>query len=373
VDLAARSTRGIKLAAIVPAIWMAVQLLSTPIGAHSIWIYANGAMGRQSWGHVSVDLGMTILALIFYLANVSLILVGVFVARDRRGAELVLAVVTATMAITTIILLIGRLTSAFDGNLNEILGAVSAFGILLSLACGTRAIEQRESGHDEREGRVALLASGVALAIGVIGLGVGATFHVWLTTAFGVVTFGSIQVIRRTALPGWAALMLTTTLLLAAAMIVAWRYDPMRSVSPLLQFATASSADAISLTQRLLSDTRWLGTGAGTYSTLLPIYQELSSSVTNAPSTASALAIELGWPIFFFIIATTAWLIIMLYRGALARGRDSYYPAVAAACAVVLFGEAFCDTSLLNSCVAVTGDAIIGLGLAQSLRVRGSP
>jgi hypothetical protein len=343
------------------------------MGAHSIWSYANGAMGRQSWGHVSVDLGMTILALVFYLANVSLILVGVFVARDRRGAELVLAVVTATIAIATFILLIGRLIPAFDGDLNEILGAVSAFGVLLSLASGTRAIEQRESGHDERDGRAALLASGVALAIGVIGLGVGATFHVWLTTAFGVVTFGSIQLIRRTALPGWAALMLTTTLLLAAAMIVAWRYDPVRSVSPLLQFATASSADAISLTQRLLSDTGWLGAGAGTYSTLLPIYQELGSSVTNAPSTASVFAIELGWPIFFFIIAIAAWLIVLLYRGALARGRDSYYPAVAAACAVVLFGEAFCDTSLLNSCVAVTGDAIIGLGLAQSLSVRGSP
>ncbi len=218
---------------------------------------------------------------------------------------------------------------------------------------------------------MALLASGVALAIGVIGLGVGATSNVWLTTAFGVVTFGSIQVIRRTALPGWAALMLTTTLLLAAAMIVAWRYDPMRAVSPLLQFATTSPADAISLTQRLLSDTGWLGTGAGTYSTLVPIYQELGSSVTNAPSTASAFAIELGWPMFLFIIAMAAWLIVMLYRGALARGRDSFYPAAAAACTVMILGESFCDTSLVNCCVAVTGDAIIGLGLAQSLSVRG--
>ncbi len=147
VDLATRSTRGIKLAAAVPAIWMAIQLLPTPIGAHSIWNYANDAMGRQSWGHVSVDLGMTTLALVFYLANVSLILVGIFVARDRRGAELVLAVVTATMAITIIVLLIGKsgLIPGFDGDLNEILGAVSAFGILLSLTSGTRAIEQRGS------------------------------------------------------------------------------------------------------------------------------------------------------------------------------------------------------------------------------------
>jgi cell division protein FtsW (lipid II flippase) len=141
-------------------------------------------------------------------------------------------------------------------------------------------------------------------------------------------------------------------------------------VSLLLQFATAAPADAISLTQRLLSDAGWLGAGAGTFPALLPIYQDLGSSVTNAPSTASVFVIELGWPMFLFVIAIAAWLIVMLYRGALARGRDSFYPAAAAACAVTILGEAFCDTSLLHSCVAVVGSAVVGLGLAQSFSVR---
>jgi hypothetical protein len=74
-----------------------------------------------------------------------------------------------------------------------------------------------------------------------------------------------------------------------------------------------------------------------------------------------------------FAMAIAAWLVVLLYRGALARGRDSFYAAAAAACTVLVVAEAFCDTSLLNSCVAVVADAVIGLGLAQSLSSREAP
>jgi ABC-type cobalt transport system substrate-binding protein len=74
-----------------------------------------------------------------------------------------------------------------------------------------------------------------------------------------------------------------------------------------------------------------------------------------------------------FTIAVAVGLIVILYRGALVRGRDSFYPAAAAACAIIILGQAFCDTSLLYSCVAVVGDAVIGLGLAQSVSRGNSP
>jgi hypothetical protein len=74
-----------------------------------------------------------------------------------------------------------------------------------------------------------------------------------------------------------------------------------------------------------------------------------------------------------FAIASTIWLIAILFRGALARGRDSFYPAAAMACTIIVLGEAFCNTGLLNSSVAVVVDAIIGLGLAQSISGRDAP
>jgi hypothetical protein len=174
-------------------------------------------------------------------------------------------------------------------------------------------------------------------------------------------------------LPSWATGILIASMIAAAAMIVVWRYDSLRMLSPFLQFATATSREAISVAQRILSDTGWQGTGGATYAQLLPIYQELGSSVTKAPSTAAAFAIELGWPVTLFIVAAAIGLVVTLFHGALARGRDSFFPAAAAAGTIVILCQAFCDTSLLNSFIAVICDVLIGLGLAQSVSHRERP
>jgi hypothetical protein len=376
INFVGRSTRGLKAAAAIPAVWMVFQLLPTPIGAHSIWAYANEALAQQAWGHISVDLGETILTLASYLANMSLTLVTIFVARDRRRAEQILFALAAIATITALGLLIGKWALIASAINNAVLAGVSALGILLSLASGLQTIERYEKGGEKPETGVQNIStalSGVGLMVGIVGLSASATLNVGLTTIFGVATFVSVQGIRRAGLAKWAALLLVATMLVAAAMIVLWRYDPTRALSPFLQFATASSPDAIAVTQRMLSDASWLGAGAGTFSALLPLYQDLGSSVTQPPSTISALAIELGWPMALFAIASTTWLAVILYRGALNRGRDSFYSAAAAAGVVTILAEAFCDASLLNSCIAVIGGALVGLGLAQTIGSRESP
>ena len=55
------------------------------------------------------------------------------------------------------------------------------------------------------------------------------------------------------------------TMITAAAMIILWRYDSARMLSPFLQFATAASPDAISVTQRILSDTGLAGNWRGNF------------------------------------------------------------------------------------------------------------
>jgi len=374
VKLAAQVTRLFKLAAAIPAIWMVVQILPTPIWSHSIWINANEALNRQSWGHISIDIGRTFVALAYYLGNVSLIVVSVFVTRDRRRAELTLLTLTAIIMLTTIALLIGKqVMGAATGELNGMLSAVSSLGIILSLTCTVCVVEQYESRQAvpaPQNSRTGLALSGAGLLVFVAGLAASATLNIGLTVAFAVIAFGSIQVIRRARLPSWAIGALVATMIAAAVMIVVWRYDSTRMLSPFLQFATAASPDAISVTQRILSDTGWQGTGAATFAQLLPIYQEFGSSFAKAPSTAAAFAIELGWPMTVFIIAAASGLIVVLYRGALVRGRDSFYPAAATACTTIILFQSFCDASLLNSCVAMVGDAVIGLGLAQSVSNR---
>jgi hypothetical protein len=377
VNLAAQITRRLKLAAAVPVIWMAIQLLPMPFSklSHSIWINADEALNQRSFGHISIDLGETIEALTFYMANAALIVVSVFVVRDRWRAELTLFVLATITTLTTIILLILRWVPVGElaaGEASEVLAAISSLGLMLSIACGTRAIERAESrraetGKQQQNTRMALLLAGIGLLVCIVGLGVSATFNNVLVVAFGVVAFISVQIIRRAGLAGWATATFVATMTVAAAMIVLWRYNSTSPLSPFLQFATAPSANAISVARRMLADTSWLGTGAGTYAQLLPVYQELGSSITSPPSTAVAFAIELGWPMTLFVLALFVGIIVTLYRGALNRGRDSFYPAAAAACAIVILGQAFCDASLLHSSVVVLANAVIGLGLAQSV------
>jgi hypothetical protein len=373
VKLAARVMRIFRFVAAVPAIWMVVQILPTPIWSHSIWINANEALNRQSWGHISIDLGKTFAALAFYLGNIALIIVAVFVSGDRRRAELTLLTLNAIIVLTTIALLFVELTSS--DKFNELLSAVSSLGIILSLASAVCVIEQSKGrqGVPPQHSRMGLALCGIALLVCIAGLATSATLNVGLALGFGAVAFGSEQIIRRAGLASWAIGIFVATIIAAAVMIVLWRYDSVRMLSPFLQFATAAPPDAISITQRILLDRGWQGTGAATYAQLLPIYQELGSTVIKAPSTASAFAIELGWPMTVFIVAAAIWLIVTLYRGALSRGRDSFYPAAAAACTTILLFQSFCDTSLLNSCVGMVGDTVVGLGLAQSISHREGP
>ena len=376
VNLAAQITSRLRIAVAVPVIWMLIQLLPMPSAGltHSIWINANEALNHRSFGHISIDLGQTIQAIIFYLANVALIIVGVFALRDRRRAELALFVLTAIATLATVWLLMARLLPAAElpyGETSGILAAVSSLGIILSIGCVTHTIERAESRRTDPSTKPntgkSLLGAGVCLLLCVAGFVVSATLNIWLAAGFGLAAYISVQIVRRFGLAGWATPVFVATMVIAAAMIILWRYNVSGTLPPVLQFATAASADSISVAHRILTDTSWLGAGAGTYAQLLPIYQGLGNLTTTPPSTATALVIELGWPMTLFVFALGIGVIAALYRGALVRGRDSFYAAAAVACAIVLLLQAFCDASLLRIGIAVLGDAIIGLGLAQSI------
>jgi hypothetical protein len=370
VQFATRVTRRLGLAAAIPAIWMIVQLLPMPIPnlSHTIWINGNEALNQTAWGHISVDLGKTIGALACYLANIALILTSILVARVHQRAGWLLIVLGAITVLTVVALLVDRLLHVFVfalGNPQDVLGAASALGLVISLAAGSAGLDRPAT--PAGNSRTFLVASGAGILICAAGLAATADINIAILAAFGAATFLSIQLVRRLQLAAWTTIVLLATLGVAAAMIVTWRFDSNRTLSPLLQFATAAPASSLAVAQRLVSDTGWFGTGAGTYTVLLPIYREFGSAATQVPSTAASLVIELGLPVTLIAFAIGVGLVVMLCRGAVTRGRDSYYAAAAASGVVILLGQTFCDASLLHSGVAVIGDALVGVGLAQSV------
>ncbi len=83
-------------------------------------------------------------------------------------------------------------------------------------------------------------------------------------------------------------------------------------------------------------------------------------------STMARIAIEWGRPASIVLILIAAQLFVLMFTGALRRGRDWFFPAAASACILVLFCEAFCDQSLTHPSSQIIAVVITGLGLAQT-------
>ena len=125
--------------------------------------------------------------------------------------------------------------------------------------------------------------------------------------------------------------------------------------------------DQISSIQRMLSDAKWTGSGAGSLEALWPFYRE-SAEVDSLeiPTTASAIAIEMGRPFLWtsiLVLLIGAW---MLFTRALLRRRDYVYPAAGAACIIGLFISSFANDGHLALTASLAISVVCGLALAQS-------
>ena len=113
----------------------------------------------------------------------------------------------------------------------------------------------------------------------------------------------------------------------------------------------ASRGSPSSVTERILAASPWTGTGAGTFAALIPIYRDADDAVTehSPPNVATKIAIEAGrpavWTVLFIAIAAAA----VLFRGALRRGRDSFYSAAGAGCVVTIVLLSFTDAGMLQT------------------------
>ena len=147
-------------------------------------------------------------------------------------------------------------------------------------------------------------------------------------------------------------------------LVLGSRWPPERGTSFLLDFAAAPTA----ISERVLGDAPLVGTGAGTFAALAPIYRQMDDPpLRSVASTAAAtLAIELGKPMLWLVAAATVVAIIALLRASLQRGRDSFYPAMGGSCLITLLLLAFVNAGLLATPASLIAAATLGLAFAQS-------
>jgi hypothetical protein len=117
----------------------------------------------------------------------------------------------------------------------------------------------------------------------------------------------------------------------------------------------------------MCADASWLGNGVGTFGLTSRAYQELgATTLAVPPSTAALIAIESGRLALVILAGFAAQLFFVTFRGAVRRGRDSFFASAAAAGILVVLCESFLDSSLSSPSVQIIVAVMVGLGLAQS-------
>jgi hypothetical protein len=369
--------RPLLLIAGVPAVWILLQVVPLGILVHPVWNSAQAAIGHPLVGHITVDPARSLIALGQYLSLTAVACLAAAVAVDRQRAEWILFALTLAVTVVSLIVIAHALflPGPWLAERPRIaaLECASLGTIIAATAC-VRAIERYETrrarGQSEpKEGRTirTVIACAVALVICAIAFAIDANHEALFATGYGLLTLGYVLIIRRLGLGLLGSAVMVVPAIWIAVVLVSARPTP-HDMSLPLAFAAQSSPRLMALSERMLDDAPAVGTGAGTFSALAPMYREIDDPPSDSPppTAAGAVAIELGKPMLWLIVAAAIGLILVLLRASLLRGRDSFYSAMSGCCLLTLLLMSFASPGLFETAPALLATAALGLGLAQS-------
>ena len=315
-----RLIRPFALFAFILALWIILQIL--PVGifgiSNPVWQSAADALGQSMHGSISIDIGATVVSLGRYLTSVAIALLATAVAIDRKRAALVLYALAAAAAVIALVLMTSKLIGnrIFDSNpsVNSISAAKDtvALGAVLSTAVLIRIFEQPELLQSIRRlpfGKSSLVFSACTFSIAICFIWAAAT-QAFYPAVVGLMVLISVVLIRRFAFGVWgyAGIAAVVFVILIAIFAIYARLDINDAT---LAFANAPSP-LKTITRHMLDETGLWGTGAGTFSSLAPIYRDISEIGISivAPTAAAAMALELGKLAFWTILVAAIALIL---------------------------------------------------------------
>ena len=172
--------------------------------------------------------------------------------------------------------------------------------------------------------------------------------------------------VRRFRLGPWGIAGIVSVALFVAIATIVFQFGS-QTKNLTLAFAPQAPKALIMVTQRMLAETSWAGSGAGTFAAILPIYRGIDELASGdiAPTAAAALAVEMGRPFFWAILMAMAALVFALLTGALRRRRDLFYSAAGAGCIVAVVLLSFGNSAVLSTPVSIIAAVVIGMAIAQ--------
>jgi hypothetical protein len=284
-------------------------------------------------GHISIDPGATIRSLFAYLTVVSLMIATTVFTRDRERAETPLFVtcaVTTFMSVEMLLGLFGPLTgivSAAGQPGVETFVAIGALGAIVNAAAAVRIIERRLSRReDARTTSILMFCLGLAGSASCLGaIVIAGRSNILIVAGFGIGVLLLVGTSRLIALRPAAVGVLFAIFPLAAAAagIIAVRFED--NPAAILRFTTSAFADSLSVIQRALSDVRWVGSGVGTFDTLVPVYRDFGDKpVVEPASTIAEIAIEWGRAALIVLIVITIQLFVVMFGGPCGAGEIGF-------------------------------------------------
>jgi hypothetical protein len=357
--------------AAIPALWILFQALPFGLLANPIWTSARLALGHSMATAISVDPGASVIGLGQYLSLGAIAFLSAAVAVDRARAEWLLFALTGISAVFALILLADGLLSPVFSDATQVQAAdCVAMGAVIAGAACMRSLERYESRHARSYGSVPVLlwtlgACGGALVLCAAAALFDETPEVVFAMGSGIAIIAWIIAVRRFRLGAWGVAPFAVVVI-GVALLVFATHPIEHGRSALLAFASSSSPGGVS--ERMLKDAPVVGTGAGTFAALVPIYRAIDdppgSSV--ASTTVATFAIELGRPMLWLFVMATVASVLFFLRAALQRRRDSFYAAMGGGCLFTLLLLIFVDTGLLGNAAGLIAAVMFGLAIAQS-------
>jgi hypothetical protein len=361
-----------------PLLWIFVQLLPIAALAHPIWTSAEIAIGHPIWGSISVDTGASVLAMGKYSIIAAVGLWSAAIALDRQRAETMLLPLAGAATLSAIGMPFMRLLQIFAPSLTlQHFQPAEAFdcagmGVIIPLA-GIVQILERYKSHRQKADRTSpvmlraftIYATAFSICVAVLLLMAPAAYL--LAVGYGVIIIIAIVCIRRLAFGPWGIAAVLATMAFISIVLVA-SGPSLRTTSPWLAFAAAAPLPLLSTAEHMLEDAPIWGVGAGAFGAIAPIYREFGDQfvLTEPPTAAAEIAVELGRPMLWLILITFAGAAVILVRASLRRGRDSFYPMAGAASIITLSLLSVMNAGTLGTSAVLLLAATLGLAVAQS-------
>lgn len=370
--------RPIAYVAAVPAFWMIVQVMpiQTPGLAHSVWTSATAAIGFPLVQTISIDPGATIIVLVRYLSIIAIGLIAAAVSIDRWRAQWILFVLVAAATVTALMTLAPKsglfpfIASEKAGEQSGFIStAVAGLGVILSLAAALHTISQRMARSEHTKSNpnwLIFAACSSAFALCSLSTIAAGTSQTYFAVVCGIAALIIATAIRRYDIGPWGIAAIISIVSFIMVTVIGTQLTD-RSIDLSLAFASQTPKPLIEVTQRMLTESGWAGTGAGTFGKILPIFRDIDELAIGqfAPTAAATLAVEMGRSFFWATVLTMLTLAFTLLRGALRRQRDSFYPMAGASCVVVVVLMGFDNSAPLTTSVSIVVATTIGMAIAQ--------